>query len=267
MMFLTVKSNFPKYNHGAIMKNLFRRYIMAALALSMAFGLYACTDDNGVVDPAGDFGDEHVMYLISDFDTQPSEVAGESAGENFSMHPPRRPGDMEDRGGFMRPVKRFPLMPLFRQLQLTDSQRVQVGRMLHAHHDCIRAIMMRLHQSERAIFERAATVRDSLRASYRNGEMTAEEFRASMLNLMRRLRHALSDNPARIAAKEAIQDCWDEFFRRLNSILDEDQQAKLARFLENLPDDFARRGPMNGRGGPGGGRGPGNGDCPGGDGN
>jgi hypothetical protein len=227
------------------MKSYLRKLLISAFALTLAFGLYSCTEQNSVNDSTPTIDDVQ-EYAIMEFDAGPASISEPSLDEEFTLHPAESAEGMEQRPDFIRPVKVIPLFRILISLDLNDSQRVQARRLLHAHHDCIRAIMMRVHQSEIGILRKANQKRDSILTAFRNGDITATEAREQLRNLHRRVRHALHENPVRRAAMEAMKDCWDTFFRRLHSILDEEQQAKLERWLNHLRQMHERRRPNRG---------------------
>jgi hypothetical protein len=222
------------------MKNLLRKAIFPSFALIFAFGLYSCTEQGGVTDSTN-LTEEAPEYAIMEFDAGPGDISEPTLDEEITLNPAETPAEMEHKPDFIRPVRAIPLFRMLYSLDLNDSQRVQVHRFLRSHHDCIRTIMMRVHQSEIEIIRRANQKRDSIVTAYRNGEITAREAKEQLHRLHRHVRQALRENPVRRAAFAAMKDCWDTFFRRLHSILDDEQQAKLERWLNHLNQRHDRR--------------------------
>ncbi len=126
-----------------------------------------------------------------------------------------------------------PFARLLHALNLTAEQRAQVADMLGKFHECTKEAhqMMRKHQSD--VIAQVKAAREEILKKLEAGEITREEAIEAIRALNARAREALRNSNIAQRIREMLVECEKSFLRSLSSILTEEQQAILKRYLNS----------------------------------
>jgi len=214
--------------------------LMVYLLLSFVFVLIGCKEKS--VNPQKDDSFFSKELTFFDFDDAMGELEDASFDKKmgFKNHfkDPNFPkGGFFGRGGRDgKPDRRGDrLKEIFRMLQLTEAQIVELKTFFPPYKDCMAPAVEQFREAA-AIYIRAANIeRDAIIAQVRAGEITREEARDLLHELNRETRNLIANDPECAAAREAMCDCKEALFNSISSILTEDQLTIWNRWIESHP--------------------------------
>lgn len=194
---------------------------------------------------------EVVNELTAEMQFEEGSIANEVRERpSHDSLPKRGPGRMFDK--------------LLRALQLSEEQVTKTQELLTEHKACVDGAVAALRTAERALVAAAEAERAAIKEKAAAGEITREEAAAAIKAVNQRLREALRALPERKGTREAIRNCNVAFTDALATILTDEQQATLKRWLAaqvpppRKPGDGPGRGPKPDGDSTRGGKGPGN---------
>jgi hypothetical protein len=233
-------------NREVFMKrNLKVTGLLMILALFSVFMISSCSEDNtpsGTNDMNVDSYDQMVAYEGFDevelyeatIDDEPALIypVGDQDLDPANI-------DRRERMRDQRPDKRHPLRmfgPVFREMELTEEQRLALRPIFQSHFECVKELMIQLRQSEREIIADAREERRAIIEQLRNEEITREEARELLRQLNMETREALRTNPLREEIRESLQDCREALLENIAELLTEEQLEIWNEWLERWQD-------------------------------
>jgi len=174
--------------------------------------LISSFDDLGVVEIGGGTMDQE--YMIEDM------YANEEDGDgHFSEGKPmmrrgmkgRRHGGGDGAGG------------IFRELELTDDQRVSIRDFMMDMRDCAKENMIALRELNFPAREELIAARKSIIERVKAGEITREQAHAEMNVLREDMREKMQNDPAREVLIESLKECRKSFLDSIADILTPEQ--------------------------------------------
>ncbi len=194
--------------------------LVAASVLVLVTGLTSCNKTDSPLDSSA----ENALYSLTlpDADAAPSELSDTTLQQGCRMHSPesdhRRIGDFGSRF-------------LGRALNLTDTQKTQILAFHRQHEECSKTALVALRSSDSVIFAGYRNTLDSIKTELSLGLIDTTTARSLYRATLADLRAALHDNPDRIRAKAALEECRASFVANIRSILTSEQMDAFDRWL------------------------------------
>lgn len=214
-------------------------FLCAAL---FVFAMVGCQNDAGVITPQSETSEfataefalydlEDAMLLVEDA-TLEHPFGIHPPGFGDGSFPPDGPGEGGPSGSHGRlghgPQPGRPgahLGPILRELNLTDEQREQIRDLMAEYHACVEGPLSEFREINREILEQTNGERRAILEALRSGELTREETRAQLQELIERTREAIENNPENAAIQEALCACKLAHFEAIRALLTSEQQA------------------------------------------
>ena len=222
------------------MKN-YRTLILAAFSLMLMIGISACNKSEGPTNSSWSQYDAP-EWQIPEPDNSPADIIPATLDKPFDLVPASEDLRFCDNTG-MYNMKKFrerrqfmPLAKILRALELDDAQKAQVKEFMIAFRDCHKNAMLALRESEKEIIQPFNEQRRTIMEALKNGEITREEAQQQLKQLNMDLRNALQNNPARLAACEAMKECRRTLLTSIEGILTPDQLVKWLEWVSKLPE-------------------------------
>lgn len=130
----------------------------------------------------------------------------------------------------------FILRKLNNKFEFTSEQIDSIKLYIQDHIECVKTQMLLLRSSEHLIIDSANHVRDSLIVQAKNEGWTKEQLKDSLIELNKRTRIELRENPIRLEVCVAIKACRMELFNRIELILTPEQYLIWLEWREKLPE-------------------------------
>jgi len=219
-------------------------YMIIALALS--FMMFSCQmEDNpiGMGDSDGDATGAITSVLLpaevvdninsadlsTPFENDFYDYSSESMlmGGRDGKKPPK---------GYDKKGKKVKKDDLRDDLGLTDEQKAAIEQARIDYIACSEAYRMTIMEIHKAIFESANAQRMDIMTQLRAGDITKEEARALLTALRESIKAELENNAEFQAAVEGLKGCQEALKAAIDSILTDEQKAKLQERSENRKD-------------------------------
>ncbi len=226
-------------------RNILKTSALSVVTLMMLFVLVSCDKTNDTVGATEDSEYYSSVFSVNEPSTDVTECFIPASETDFfgEMPMPVGPGtgntDPSDKklppnGKDLQNGRdiRNPFARIFMALQLTEEQKVQIREFMLAHRRCEQDAIMALREAQRPIIEAANAQRREIMEQLKAGEITREEAGALLRTLNQTVREQLKNDPAVVAAHEALRACWDLLLENIGSILTEEQLVKWQRFLD-----------------------------------
>ena len=210
------------------------KVLLAVLTFGLFVGLTACDDwENPLDEQVGtNFTADMVVPNVT---LEASPIVDATMQTDMEIQP--------DFNRHREPPPPFMLNKILRRLNLSEEQIALVREYMQAHKDCVEEILTALRESEREIMQSAREERQAIMLQLQNGEITREEANALIRQLNQATREALQNNPVRLEAEAALEDCREAFFASIREILTEDQQLLWDEWVENFSEFVGRHRP------------------------
>lgn len=222
------------------MKN-YKTLILVAFSFMLIIGISACNKSEGPTNSSWSIYDSP-EWQIPEPDNSPADITPATLDKPFNIVPESEDLRFCDNTG-MYNMKKFrerrqfmPLARILYALQLTDDQKAQIKDFMIAFRDCHKNAMLALRESEKEIIQPFNEQRRTIIEALKNGEITREEAQQQMQQLNMDLRNALQNNPARLAACEAMKECRRNLLTSIEGILNPDQLVKWLDWVSKLPE-------------------------------
>jgi len=208
----------------------YSKTILMIFALMITLGISSCSKSDNTQAPSTT-GNEDASYnfVISVPDVSvPSDYTDATLETSANIAPPP-PNTGATNTAAMDPGTM--IARALRDLKLTPEQVAQVKRLMAAREDCVRKLMLRLRQSEKAIMDKAELARREVMKALKNGDITREQAAARLKLINETARKALMENPARLEVMKALVGCEDAFLDAVGGLLTPEQKAKWDAFV------------------------------------
>lgn len=206
--------------------------LVALLALTLAFGMTACDQEDLVNEPES---------VVVNYDSPEWEVddanyvtydleEGDVENELALRPPPPNHGDsrMRDR----RPPSRERIFfgRIFRAMEIDRAQAMLIREFMKEHHDCLRDIMLSTREDRITIIRQANEDRRDVIERLRDGEIDRDQ----ALEEIRVINEQVREDLRALADVDARCECLHQLLRGIASVLDEDQLEMWNRFVDSL---------------------------------
>ncbi len=226
--------------------------VPAIIAFALALTLSACSDRGNVNGPRQmnfdvaqfaivDYSD--VQNGIEDASTE-TDMKFNSTLLNYGFMDGDRtfvPGDPALRG--MPWFDRFNfgkhLGLLFRQLNLTDDQKVRVRDLARTFQQNMKPLIQQFSDANKSIIQDANAKRRSIMDDVRSGKITRDTAAAKIKDLNQTTRELIKNNPSSQSIKVLMCAERDKLFAGITAVLQGEQVTKWNNWRERIPDPCA----------------------------
>ena len=221
----------------------------AILAVMLTLSLGACADRGSNPNPR-DLNFEIAQFAIIDYGdvengiedaTTETEMTFNSTMLSYSVMGGDRPFNPGDPG--LRGMRWFDLFDfgkhlgfLFRQLNLTDDQKVAVRDLAKTFHTAMRPLVRQFHEANKTIIQDANTQRKAIVDQVKAGTLTREEAAVKIRALNEATRDLIKANQASQTIKTDMCAVRDTFFTGVRAVLQGQQIAKWDAWIARLKD-------------------------------
>ena len=119
--------------------------------------------------------------------------------------------------------KRKAFEEMLKSLQLSEEQRKQFDAATREHQQCRMKHMEMLRKLNQDIMKKYQDKRIALITAFRNGRITEEQLKKELLKLRDEMKKEIQENPQRKKIMIALQNCFDEYMKKVRRILDDRQ--------------------------------------------
>jgi hypothetical protein len=179
---------------------------------------------------------------LPDYNNSSSDLVEGTFAQEIALIPPysifggelgRGPGTNDPRN----PVLRFdPLGKILNSLALSTDQVTAIKFLLSRHIDCVKAAMLALRESEKPIIDDARAKQKAIMEQVKNATLTREAAKTKLKALNDETRKALTQNPARLPACNAMKECLKDLFTSVRETLNtQDQLNKWDAWVAKQP--------------------------------
>ena len=219
------------------------------LIIGLALAVTGCNDRNNATGPR-QMNFEIAQFAIIDYSdvengiedaTTETEMTFNSTMLNYSVmggDRPFSPGNPGLRG--MRWYDRFDfgkhLGFFFRQLNLTEDQKIAVRDLARTFHANMKPLVRQFHEVNKSFIQEANASRKEIADQVKAGTLTREEAAAKIRDLNQATRDRIKANPASQRIKNAMCGERDTLFAGIQAILQGDQLTKWRRWIASLKD-------------------------------
>lgn len=216
------------------------KYFASLLVLVLFIGLASCSQQSTSPTTTSSTPMYNVpMLTTGDINTNVTAGTTQEAtlGQNFTFCPPPPPDTNQNPGWGRPPMGGFygrftPMAFVFRQLNLTDTQKVEIDTFLVEYKNCIQSTMQTLMQSMQDIMATARSSRDSIISELKAGTIDTATAKSDLRTLNQNTRAAM--RTAQQTAAAALKTCRDTLFSNIASILTTDQLVIWNRWASRL---------------------------------
>lgn len=226
--------------------------LFAVLSVGAALVFTACNDRNNINGPR-QLNFEIAQFAILDFTdvqngiedaTTETDMTFNSVLLNYSVlgsdmpFGPMNPGMMGmrwfDRYDFGKHLGFF-----FRQLNLTDDQKVAVRDLAKTFHDNMRPLVRQFYDANKTIIQDANAKRKLIMDDVKAGKITREEAGLKIKDLNLATRELIKNNPDSQTIKASMCKERDKLFAGIKALLSGDQITKWNDWIAKIADPCA----------------------------
>lgn len=123
---------------------------------------------------------------------------------------------------------------IFRVLNLTNDQKLQVRDLMKSYHDKNKLLVRKFHEANKAIVEQANIERKAILEQVKDGTLTRDTARPLLEEINKKTRETIAANPVSIEVKAELCTNNNALMDSIKNILKEDQIKKWDDFKSRM---------------------------------
>lgn len=203
--------------------------VIAILTASISW-LQSCSD-NGVSESQNSDIEQYVLY---NYDVTNAEMDDATENDDIYIVENRPPSPDDQRADKKRPrhaIGHFVLGKVFRDMELTAEQKVEVRNFMHELYVCELTWFRKLHDARLEVLADANAQRRAIVLQVKNGEITRMEGLRLIAELNLKTRLEIRTLAINEEIREGIKLCRENFLSSISTILTEEQLVIWNDFL------------------------------------